>query len=55
MFDKQQLIPMACDHGAFEMKEFLKDKLKKLGYKIKDMGTNSSISGWHKTVDLPIA
>ena len=48
MFDKQQPIPMACDHGAFEMKEFLKDKLKKLGYQIKDMGTNSS-----ESVDYP--
>jgi ribose 5-phosphate isomerase B len=41
MFDKQQLIPMACDQGGFEMKEFLKAKLEKLGYLIRDMGTHS--------------
>ncbi len=48
MFDKQQDLPMACDHGGFEMKEFLKTKLKKLGYSIKDMGTYSS-----ESVDYP--
>ena len=48
MFDKQQILPMACDHGGFEMKEFLKTKLGKLGYMIKDMGTYSSDS-----VDYP--
>ena len=48
MFDKQQDLPMACDHGGFEMKEFLKTKLKKLGYSIKDMGANSS-----ESVDYP--
>ncbi len=41
MFDKQQIIPIASDHGAFEMKEFLKEKLGKLGYLIQDMGTFS--------------
>lgn len=48
MFDKQQVLPMACDHGGFEMKEFLKTKLEKLGYLIKDMGTFSTDS-----VDYP--
>jgi len=42
MFDKQQIIPMACDHGGFEMKEYLKTKLEKLGYKIKDFGVHST-------------
>ncbi len=48
MFDKQQIIPIACDHGGFEMKEYLKNKLEKLGYQIKDMGTYSD-----ESVDYP--
>jgi len=48
MFDKQQVIPIACDHGGFETKEFLKNNLNKLGYLIEDMGTHSSDS-----VDYP--
>lgn len=41
-------IAMACDHGGFEMKEFLKQKLINAGYEIKDFGTNSENS-----VDYP--
>jgi len=48
MFDKQQKIPISCDHGGFDMKEFLKIKLEKLGYIINDMGTYSADS-----VDYP--
>ena len=48
MFDKQHKLPMACDHGGFEMKEYLKVKLEKLGYQIEDMGTFSD-----KSVDYP--
>lgn len=48
MFDKQQYLPIASDHGGFEMKEFIKTKLGKLGYLIKDMGAYSSDS-----VDYP--
>jgi ribose 5-phosphate isomerase B len=48
MFDKQQIIPIACDHGGYEMKEFLRLKLGKLGYLIKDMGTFSE-----ESVDYP--
>ena len=48
MFDKQQILPMSCDHGGFEMKEYLKDKLSRLGYIIEDMGTASS-----ESVDYP--
>ncbi len=39
---------MACDHGGFEMKEFLKQKLINAGYDVKDFGTNSDNS-----VDYP--
>lgn len=48
MFDKSKTIPIACDHGAFEMKEFLVKKLKSNGYQVKDMGTYSTAS-----VDYP--
>ena len=48
MFDKQQKIPISCDHGGFDMKEFLRIKLEKLGYVINDMGTYSGDS-----VDYP--
>ena len=42
------IIPIACDHGGFEMKEYLKQALMKEGYQIKDFGTHSS-----ESVDYP--
>jgi ribose 5-phosphate isomerase B len=48
MFDKSKTLPIACDHGAFEMKEYLIKKLKENGYKVNDMGTYSADS-----VDYP--
>lgn len=48
MFDKAKILPIACDHGAFEMKEFLKNKLLADAYQVKDMGTYSEDS-----VDYP--
>ena len=48
MFDKKQILPIACDHGGYETKEHLKQKLSGLGYKVKDLGTFSSDS-----VDYP--
>jgi ribose 5-phosphate isomerase B len=39
---------MASDHGGFEMKEFIKNKLESDGYKIIDFGTNSL-----ESVDYP--
>ena len=44
MFDKKKVLPISCDHGGFEMKEFLKEKLSSLGYTIKDLGTFSTDS-----------
>jgi len=46
---------MACDHGGYEMKEFLRKKLVKLGYLIKDMGTFSSESVDYPDVIHPLA
>ena len=48
MFDKTKILPISCDHGGFEMKEFLKEKLVSLGYNVKDLGTFSKDS-----VDYP--
>lgn len=48
MFDKQQTIPIACDHGGYDMKGFLISKLETLGYAIRDMGTYSA-----ESVDYP--
>ena len=48
MFDKQEIIPIACDHGGFEMKQYLLTKLSTLGYVLKDMGTHSA-----ESVDYP--
>ncbi len=39
---------MATDHGGYAMKEYLKDKLIKAGYKVVDMGTYSE-----ESVDYP--
>ncbi len=48
MAEEKDVIPIASDHGGFEMKEFLIEKLKQAGYKVKDMGTYSNDS-----VDYP--
>jgi len=41
-------IPIACDHGGFELKEYLKEALTREGYELKDFGTFSPDS-----VDYP--
>jgi ribose 5-phosphate isomerase B len=46
--DKIKIIPIASDHGGFEMKEFIKEQLIKEGYQVKDFGTFSNDS-----VDYP--
>lgn len=48
MTDNYSVLALACDHGGFEMKEFLKNHLEKAGFKIKDFGTYSE-----ESVDYP--
>ena len=55
MMDKTNMIPIASDHGGFEMKEYLKKKLIEAGYNIKDMGTYSSDSVDYPDMIHPLA
>ena len=48
VMDKNEIIPIACDHGGFEMKEYLLQALGKEGYQLKDFGTYST-----ESVDYP--
>ena len=41
MTNNSEIIPIASDHAGFELKEFLKEELSKLGYQFKDYGTYS--------------
>jgi ribose 5-phosphate isomerase B len=44
----EQIIPIASDHGGFEMKQFLIEKLKESGYTVDDFGTYTN-----ESVDYP--
>ncbi|NPD47440.1 MULTISPECIES: RpiB/LacA/LacB family sugar-phosphate isomerase [unclassified Lentimicrobium] len=55
MFDKTKKLPIACDHGAFEMKEFLKEQLVAHGYQVEDMGTYSDASVDYPDMIHPLA
>lgn len=48
MIKNSTILAIASDHGGFEMKEFLKNKLENAGYKVKDFGTYSE-----ESVDYP--
>jgi ribose 5-phosphate isomerase B len=48
MEDKRTIIPIGCDHGGFEMKEFLVKHLNDIGYRIEDLGSYST-----ESVDYP--
>lgn len=43
-----KVLAMGSDHGGFEMKEFLREKLKSKGYEVIDFGTHSA-----ESVDYP--
>lgn len=45
---KNTVIPIASDHGGYEMKSFIMEHLKKSGYEVRDFGTHSG-----ESVDYP--
>lgn len=49
------VIPMACDHAGFELKEFLKSKFIERGFEVKDFGTYSSESCDYPDIIHPLA
>ena len=55
MLDKTTTIPIASDHGGFEMKEYIKKKLIEEGYDIKDLGTYSTDSVDYPDMIHPLA
>lgn len=50
-----KVIPMACDHAGFELKEFLKSTFTERGLEIKDFGTYSSDSVDYPDMIHPLA
>lgn len=48
MVDKSKIIPIACDHAAFALKEYIKEKLSAQGFELKDFGAYSE-----ERVDYP--
>jgi len=46
--EMKRIIPIASDHGGFEMKQYLIEKLQEAGYEVKDYGTHST-----ESVDYP--
>lgn len=44
----KEIIPIACDHAGFELKETVKKHLEERGFEVKDFGTNSI-----ESVDYP--
>jgi ribose 5-phosphate isomerase B len=50
-----KIIPMACDHAGYELKEYLKKYLTEKCYEIKDFGTYSSDSVDYPDMIHPLA
>ena len=48
-------IAIACDHGAYEYKEMIKEMLLSQGHEVKDFGTNSTASMDYPDVAFPCA
>ena len=51
----KQIIPIASDHGGYEMKEFLIEKLLESGYEVKDYGTHGTDSVDYPDMIHPLA
>ncbi len=50
-----KIIPMACDHAGYELKEYLKKYLEEKGFEVKDFGTNSTDSVDYPDMIHPLA
>jgi len=50
-----QIIPIASDHGGFEMKQFLVEQLQVAGYEVRDFGTHSANSVDYPDMIHPLA
>lgn len=55
METRNEIIPIGSDHGGFEMKQYLIEKLTDMGYQIKDFGTFSPSSVDYPDFIHPIA
>ncbi len=51
----KQIIPIASDHGGYEMKQYLIEKLQDGGYEVKDFGTHSADSVDYPDMIHPLA
>jgi ribose 5-phosphate isomerase B len=49
------LIPIACDHGGYEMKEYIIEKLRSEGYQLIDYGVTSPDSVDYPDIIHPLA
>ena len=50
-----RIIPIASDHGGYEMKQFLVEKLKAAGIEVRDFGTHSADSVDYPDMIHPLA
>lgn len=55
MFDKSKTLAIGCDHGGYELKEYIKIKIAESGYSVRDFGTYSSDSMDYPDVAHPVA
>ena len=55
MYDKTKLIAIGSDHGGYELKEFLVNKMSAAGYQLKDFGCNSTASVDYPDIIHPLA
>lgn len=51
----QQTLPIACDHGGYQMKEYISKKLRSEGYEVIDYGVMAPDSVDYPDVIHPIA
>jgi len=55
MFDKTKTLALGCDHGGYELKEYIKIKIAESGYSVRDFGTYSPDSMDYPDVAHPVA